>query len=80
MNSQLTLGRLDSGLVNGTKAVAFDAPEQTVRAILTKLDEVCDRLTAIGAAIELATDGPSLFTALDVAGTKAAVAKLLLTL
>lgn len=69
------VGRLDAGVVDSGKLV-YDAPEQAVKAMLTKLDQVIAWQNAVGAAIETATDAASLFTALDVAAIKAALAKL----
>jgi len=63
-----TLGRLSAAQM---KHVEFDAPEATVQAILTKQDEIIAKLNVILAAVEVAVDAASLFTALDVAGTKA---------
>lgn len=57
------LGRLSAEEV--ADSVIFDAPEKTVRAILTKQDEIIAKLNQINAAIEAATDGATLFTELD---------------
>jgi len=56
------------------KHVVYDAPESMVRAMLTKQDELIAKVNVLLAAVETATDGNSLFTALDVAGTKAVLA------
>ena len=68
-----TLGRLS---VNEMEKVLFDAPEATVRAILTKQDEIISKLNLILAAVESATDGDSLFAALDVSDIKAEIQKI----
>ena len=68
-----TLGRLSDA---EKEKVLFDAPEATVRAILTKQDEIIVKLNLILAAVETATDGDSLFTALDTASIKAEIKKI----
>lgn len=68
-----TLGRLSDA---EKEKVLFDAPEATVRAILTKQDEIIVKLNLILAAVETATDGDSLFTALDTASIKATISKI----
>lgn len=72
-----TLGRLSEAEM---EKVLFDAPEATVKAILTKQDEIIAKLNLILAAVETATDGNSLFTALDVASIKAEISKIKLFL
>jgi len=72
-----TLGRLSEAEM---EKVLFDAPEATVKAILTKQDEIIVKLNLILAAVETATDGNSLFTALDVASIKAEISKIKLFL
>jgi len=79
-NSALVIGRIDSSLVTGQGTVVFDAPEQTTKAIITKLDQIIAWQTAVGAAITTATDGPSLYAALNTATVKAAIGALRFTL
>jgi hypothetical protein len=78
--SELALGRLDVSLVNGTKAVVFDNPTTATKAIITKLDQILAWQAAVGAAIATATDGSSLYTALNTAAVKTALAQLRFTL
>jgi len=73
------VGRLDLETVDSGK-VAYDAPENAVKAMNTKLDQIIAWQTAVGAAIEAATDGNSLFSGLDVAAIKTAIKKLKFTL
>lgn len=68
-----TLGRLSEAEM---ERVLLDAPEATVKAILTKQDEIIVKLNLILAAVETATDGNSLFTALDTASIKAVISKI----
>lgn len=68
-----TLGRLSEAEM---EKVLFDAPEATVRAILTKQDEIIAKLNLILVAVEAATDGDTLFTALDTASIKAEIQKI----
>ena len=68
-----TLGRLEG---EKDRSVVHDLPNETGSAILSKLDEVIDKLNALGAAVEAATDGNSLFAGLDVAAIKDAVKKI----
>jgi len=56
------LGRLS---VEGMKHVVDDAPEQAVKAILTKQDEILTKLNLLLAAIKGAVDGNTLNTALQ---------------
>ena len=72
-----TLGRLPA---NQMERVLYDASNATTRAILTKQDEIIEKLNLILAAIEVATDAPTLFTALDTAAIKAEVSKIKLFL
>jgi len=72
MNSNI--GRLDTDLVG--KVLPHDAPETVVAAILSKQDEIIDKLNSLLVAVEAATDGNTLFTGLDAAGIKATLAKL----
>ena len=69
-----TIGRLRSEEVGQPQT--HDAPNKTVEAVLTKQDEIIDKLNAILAAIETATDAASLFTALDTAEIKAVISEL----
>ena len=73
------VGRLDLETVEAGK-VAYDAPENAVKAINTKLDQIIAWQNAVGAVIEAATDGNSLFTGLDVVAVKTAIKKLKFTL
>jgi hypothetical protein len=68
-----TLGRLSEAEM---EKVLFDAPEATVRAILTKQDEIIAKLNLILVAVESATDGDTFFTALDTASIKAEIQKI----
>jgi 2-hydroxychromene-2-carboxylate isomerase len=68
-----TLGRLPEAQM---EKVLFDAPEATVRAILTKQDEIIEKLNLILVAIEASTDGDTLQTALDTADIKAEIQKI----
>jgi len=49
------------------------APKSAEQAMLLKMDEIIAKLALIQAAIEAATDGDSLYTALDTANIKAAI-------
>ncbi len=69
------VGRLDPATVD-SGAVAYDAPENAVKAINTKLDQIIAWQNAVGAAIETASSAATLFTELDVAAIKAAIKKL----
>jgi hypothetical protein len=62
------LGRLNASEM---ELVIHDAPEKTVRAILTKQDEILAKLNLIATAIETATDAATLYTELDTAEIKA---------
>lgn len=73
------VGRLDLETVDAGK-VAYDAPENAVKAMNTKLDQIIAWQTAVGAAIETASDAATLFTGLDVAAIKTAIKKLKFTL
>ena len=53
-------------------------PASGEQGILEKQDEIIDKLNAILAAIESATDGYTLFTALDTADIKENLSKLVL--
>jgi hypothetical protein len=68
------IGRLSASEVD--KPVLHDAPEKQMAAVMSKLDQVVDKLSAILDAVETATDGNSLFTALDTASIKAKLLKL----
>jgi hypothetical protein len=78
MTTGYDVGRLDSAALDES-SVTFDAPNMAFKAVLTKQDMIIDKLNTILAAIEAATDGNSLFTALDVAATKAAINKIKFT-
>ena len=67
----MKLGRLSEGEM---KHVVSDAPSATVRAILTKQDEIIAKLNLILEAIETSTDAATLFTALDVEEIKSQLA------
>jgi len=67
-------GRLPSAEV--AEPLIMDQPSTVSQAILTKLDEITDRLNAIATAIETATDAATLFTELDVAEIKTEISKL----
>lgn len=58
----MKLGRLS---VDEMEKVIEDAPEQMVKAVLTKQDEILTKLNAILVAIETATDSATLYTELD---------------
>jgi hypothetical protein len=68
-----TLGRLQDAEM---ERVLFDAPYATTRAILTKQDEIINKLNLILAAIEASTDGDTLQSALDTSEIKAEIAKI----
>ena len=72
--SEPKLGRLSANEVSNP--IVLDQPSKHSLAVLTKLDEVLVKLNLIADAIETATDGPSLFTALDTAEIKAAISEL----
>lgn len=78
MSTEYEVGRLDSSALD-EQAVTFDTPNMAFKAVLTKQDMIIDKLNAILAAIETATDGNSLFTALDTAAIKAEVNKIRFT-
>lgn len=69
-----TLGRLPAAEANAP--LLLDEPSKLSSAVLTKLDEVIDRLNAIAVAIEASTDGDTLQTQLDTAAIKAEISKL----
>ena len=71
---RISLETVDSG------NIAYDAPENAVKAINTKLDQIIAWQTEVGAAIEAATDGDTLLAALDTASVKTAIQKLKFTL
>lgn len=71
-------GRMDLAQLDAT-GVKHDAPEAQMAALMTKVDQVIDKMNAISAAVEAATDGDTLFAALDVADFKAAIKKITLT-
>lgn len=73
------LGRLDAATIDD-KPTTLDLPNKTAAAILTKLDQIIAWQNTVGAAIEAATDGNSLYTQLDIAAIKAAIKKLRFTL
>ena len=75
MSAEHEVGRLPAG-TGDDKPVVFDAPNAAVKAILTKLDQIIDWQNTVGAAIEAATTGDTLFAGLDVAAIKTAVKKL----
>lgn len=68
------------GRLNSVEAqqVMDDNGSVTVKAVLTKQDEIIAKLNAILAAIEVATDAPSLFTALDTSSIKLQLAAVVL--
>lgn len=68
------LGRLPAAEV--AEPMVLDNSTKVSQAVLTKLDEITDKLNAIAAAIEASTDGDSLQAALDTAEIKAEVSKL----
>jgi hypothetical protein len=74
MKGDITLGRLPAAEVEA--GVILDSPQKMVQAMLTKQDEIITKMNLILAAIEAATDGNSLFTALDTAAIKAAIEKI----
>lgn len=74
MSGQPELGRLPSEEI--AEPMILDASSKHALAMMTKLDEITDRLNAIAVAIEAATDGNSLFTGLDTAEIKAEIKKL----
>ena len=67
-------GRLPEAEVK--EPLVMDQPSTVSRAMLTKMDEIIDRLNAIAAAIEASTNGDTLQSGLDVADIKAEVSKL----
>ena len=69
-----TIGRLRTEEVGEPQV--HDAPNKTVESVLTKQDEIIDKLNAILLAIETATDAATLFTELDTDAIKAQLAKL----
>jgi len=71
------VGRLTTAEAKGP--IIFDSPEETTRAMLNKQDEIIDKLNSILDAIETATDAATLFSGLDVAGIKAQLGKIELT-
>ena len=71
-----SIGRLDPA----QSAVLDDTPSAKVAAMLSKQDEIINKLNAILAAVEAATDGNSLFTGLDTAPIKAQLTKISLGL
>jgi len=60
------LGRLSAEQM--AKPILADAPEKQVAAMLTKLDEMSDKMNAILVAVDAATDGDTLYAALAAAG------------
>jgi len=68
------LGRLPAA--EAKEPLLLDEPSKVSQAVLTKLDEVIDRLNAIAVAIEVSTDGATLQTQLDTAAIKAEISKL----
>lgn len=79
-DSGLVVGRIDSTLVDKNHATVFDLPNETAKAIITKLDQIIAWQTLVGAAIATATDGPSLYTALNTTAIKTALDALRFTL
>lgn len=75
----MEIGRIDPELVDSGKTV-YDAPENAVKAIIVKLDQIIAWQNAVGEAIESSTDAATLFTALDVAAVKDVLKKLKFTL
>jgi len=71
-------GRMDLAQLDAT-GVKHDAPESQMAALMVKVDQVIDKLNLIATAVESATDGDSLFTALDVTTIKSAIKKITLT-
>jgi hypothetical protein len=68
------LGRLPEAEVK--EPMLMDQPSVVSQAMLTKMDEIIDRLNAIASAIEASTDGDSLQSGLDVAEIKSEIQKL----
>ena len=77
--SEEAVGRLDAATLDD-KPTTFDTPNKTAKAIITKLDQIIAWQNLVGTAIATATDAASLYTALNVTATKAALKKLRFTL
>lgn len=74
MSTPEEVGRLEPELVGSD--LPDDGPGAKVKAMLSKQDEILDKLNLILVAIEAANDGNSLFTALDTAEIKAELDKI----
>lgn len=68
------LGRLPAEEVK--RPLPLDNSTKLSKAVLTKLDEVIDRLNAIALALDNSTDGDSFQAELDTAEVKAEISKL----
>lgn len=72
--SNPAMGRLSSE--EAARPIILDNSTKYSHAILTKLDELIDRVNAIATAIEASTDGDTLQSELDIAGIKTEITKL----